>query len=107
MGATHVTVTIRNPAAPSRSWDGLFLVDTGATDSLALRSCIEAIGVEPEGRRICEIADGREVRMDFAIARIEFMGDVTAGRIIIGDEGVEPPARGHGSGIGRPSRWTR
>ena len=90
MGATHVTVTIRNPAEPSRSWDGLFLVDTGATDSLVPRSCIEAIGVEPEGQRIYETADGRGVRMDFAIARIEFMGDVTAGRIIIGNDGVEP-----------------
>ena len=90
MGATHVTVTIRNPADPSRTWDGLFLVDTGATDSLVPRSCIEAIGIEPEGQRICETADGRRVRMDFALAYIEFMGDLTAGRIIIGDEGVEP-----------------
>ena len=29
MGATHVTVTVRNPAEPDRCWDGLFLVDTG------------------------------------------------------------------------------
>ena len=90
MVATHVTVTIRNPAEPSKSWDGLFLVDTGATDSLVPRSCIETIGVEPEGQRVHETADGREVRMDFAIARIEFMGDVTAGRVIVGDDGVEP-----------------
>ena len=90
MGATHVTVTIRNPAEPSRSWDGLFLVYTGATDSLVPRSCIEVVGTEPEGQRVYETADGREVRMDFAIACIEFMGDVTAGRIIIGEDGVEP-----------------
>ena len=90
MGATHVTVTIRNPAEPSRSWDGLFLVDTGAADSLVPRSCIEAIGIEPEGQRVHESADGREVRMDFARAYLEFMGDLTAGRIIIGDDGVEP-----------------
>ena len=90
MGTTHVTVTIRNPAGPTRSWDGLFLVDTGAMDSLVPRSCIEAIGVKPEGRRVYETADGREIALDFALARIEFMGDVTAGRVIIGDEGVEP-----------------
>ena len=90
MGAMHVTVTIRNPADPSRSWDGLFLVDTGATDSLVPRSCIEAIGVEPEGQRVYETADGREVRLDFARAFIEFMGDLTAGRIVIGEEDVEP-----------------
>ena len=90
MGATHVTVTIRNPAEPSRSWDGLFLVSAGATDSLVPRSCIKAIGVEPEGQRVYETADGREVRMDFARAFIEFMGDLTAGRIVIGEDDVEP-----------------
>lgn len=34
MGTTHVTVTIRDPAAPKRTWEGLFLVDAGAVDSL-------------------------------------------------------------------------
>lgn len=32
-GATHVTVTIRDPAELPRTWEGLFLADTGATDS--------------------------------------------------------------------------
>ena len=90
MGATHVTVTIRNPADPARSWDGLFLVDTGTTNSLVPRACVEAIGLEPEGQRVDETADGREVRMDFTRAFIEFMGDLTAGRIIIADNDVEP-----------------
>ena len=90
MGAVHVTVTIRNPADSSRSRDGLFLVDTGTTDSLVPRSCISAIGIAPEGQRVYETADGREIRMDFARAYIEFMGDLTAGRIVIGDDGTEP-----------------
>ena len=34
MEATHVTATIRITAAAHRSWEGLFLVDTGATDCL-------------------------------------------------------------------------
>ena len=94
MGAIHVTVTIRNPAQPEKSWDGLFLVDAGrilgATDSLVPRCCIEAIGLKPEGRRVYELADGREVAMDFARAYIEFMGDLTAGRVIVGDDDTEP-----------------
>ena len=90
MGATHVTVTIRNPAEPERSWDGLFLVDTGASDSLVPRACVEAIGLKPEGQRVYETADGREVRLDFARAFIEFMGDLTAGRLVIADDDVEP-----------------
>jgi hypothetical protein len=34
MGMTRVTVLVRNPAQPDRTWEGLFLVDTGAWDSL-------------------------------------------------------------------------
>lgn len=32
MGATRVTVTTCNPAEPHRTWEALFVVDTGATD---------------------------------------------------------------------------
>lgn len=84
----HVTVTIRNPAEPERSWDGHFLADTGATDSP--RACIEAIGLKPEGQRVFDTADGREVRLDFTRAFIEFMGDLTAGRVVIADNDAEP-----------------
>ena len=86
----HVTVTIRNPAEPERSWDGLFLVDTGATSSLVPRACVEAIGLEPEGQRVYETADGRQVRLDFTRAFIEFMGDLTAERVVIADSDLEP-----------------
>lgn len=90
MGAIHVTVTIRNPAEPSRSWEGLFLVDTGATDSLAPKARLEAIGLESKGARVYETADGRKVALDATTAEIEFMGDFTAGRIIMGDDDAEP-----------------
>lgn len=80
MGATRTTVTIRNPTAPSRSRDGLLLVDTGAPDSLVPRFCIEAIGLDPEDQRVYEIADDREIALAFVLARIEFMDDVAAAR---------------------------
>lgn len=34
--------------------------------------------------------DDGEIALDFALVCIEFMGNMTAGRIIIGDKGVEP-----------------
>ena len=49
MGATHVTVTIRNTAVPHRSWEGLFLVDTGAMACLVPRPHLEAISLMPKG----------------------------------------------------------
>ena len=90
MGAMHVTVTIRNPAEPERSWDGLFLVDTGATDTYVPSGALEGIGLEAETTRIYELADGSEHRLGIGIARIEFMGDFTAGRVIFGDDDAAP-----------------
>ena len=90
MGATHVTVTIRNPAEPERTWEGLFLVDTGSTDSLVPRSHLEAIGLKPKGRRIYELADGSELILDVTTADIEFMGEIVGGTIIMGADDAEP-----------------
>ena len=90
MGATHVTVTIRNPAAPDRAWEGLFLVDTGATDSLVPRPHLEAIGLRPRGRRVYELADGNEIVMDIAAAEIEFMGEMVGGTVLFGEPDAEP-----------------
>ena len=90
MGATHVTVTIRNPTEPDRSWEGLFLVDTGATDSLVPRPHLEAIGLKPKGQRVYELADGREIKMYITTADIEFMGEIVGGTILFGEANVEP-----------------
>ncbi len=90
MGATHVTVTIRNPAEPDRTWEGLFLVVTGATDSLVPRPHLESIGLIPKGQRVYELADGREIRMDITTADIEFMGKIVGGTILFGEANTEP-----------------
>ncbi len=90
MGATHVTVTIRNPAEPERTWEGLFLVDTGSTDCLVPRPHLESIGLAPKGQRVYGLADGSEIRMDITTADIEFMGEIVGGTILFGDTDAEP-----------------
>ena len=90
MGATHVTVTIRNPAEPERTWEGLFLVGTGSTDCLVPRSHLESIGLAPKGQRVYGLADGSEIRMDITVAEIEFMGEIVGGTILFGDTDAEP-----------------
>jgi len=90
MGFVHVTTTIRNPADPEKFWEGLFLVDTGATDCLVPRKHLDAIGLAPKGQRTYELADGSPLKLDITTADIEFMGDLTAGLIIFGDDNAEP-----------------
>jgi clan AA aspartic protease len=90
MGMTHVTVTVRNPANPDRTWEGLFLVDTGAVDSLVPAAHLAALGFVPLGKRTYELADGSEVKMDITTGQLEFMGDLVGSTIIFGADDAEP-----------------
>ncbi len=90
MGMTHVNVTIRNPADPARKWEGKFLVDTGAIDSLVPKACLDAIGISPIGQRTYELADGSKATLDIAGAQIEFMGEFTHGDVIFAPGDAEP-----------------
>ena len=101
MGVMHVTALIPNPTEPDRTWEGLFLVDTGAGDCLVPRQHLEAIGLIPEGQRIYGRADGSEDRMDVTVGRVEFMGDIVGATIVFGEAGAEPLLGRHGVGVGR------
>ena len=90
MGLTHVTVALRAVTNAQKRYQADFLVDTGATDCMAPASKLKAIGIAPIGKRTYELADGTPRELEFGVAVIEFMGDVTAGRVIFGPEGTEP-----------------
>ena len=90
MGITHVTATVRNPAQPEKSWDGLFLVDTGAVDCLVPSKHLREIGIEPESTRVYELANGTEITFEVGGAAIEFMGDKVWVTVIFGPDDAEP-----------------
>lgn len=90
MGLTHVRAELRALAAPNGAFEADFLVDTGATDCLAPASALQGIGVEPLGTRAYELADGTRQNYPFGLVQIEVLGEVTAGRVVFGPEGVEP-----------------
>jgi clan AA aspartic protease len=90
MGAVHVTAAVVNPTDPNRRWEGLFLVDTGATDCYVPGNRLREIGVTPRGRRSYELADGTEVVLQVGVAEIEFMGEIVGATVIFGDDDTEP-----------------
>ncbi len=90
MRITQVAVAVSNPADKEKRWEGLFLVDTGAVDSMVPRKALESIGIKPEAKRSYELADGSEIKMDIAVARFEFMGEIVGGSVIFGADDVEP-----------------
>lgn len=90
MGTTHVTVTVRNPAAPEKTWEGLFLVDTGAVDSLVPGKALREIGLAAKGVRTYERAGGTEVKLEITTGELEFMGEIVGSTLIFGPDDAEP-----------------
>lgn len=94
MGSIRVTVTVKNPAEPQRSWEGEFLVDTGAYDSLVPRKHLEAIGLAPEGTRTYRLADGSPLSFDTALARFELLGEYAGATVLFADDDTATPLLG-------------
>ena len=69
MGLTRVSVTLRVPGSANDSYEAAFLVDTGATDSMAPASELTKIGIVPVGSKTYELADGTRVEHTFAWRR--------------------------------------
>lgn len=90
MGTTHARVRITNPADAQKYWEGLLLVDTGATDSLVPGPYLESIGLKPEATRVYELADGSDISVDVTVAMLELMGEKIGGTVIFGEPGAEP-----------------
>jgi clan AA aspartic protease len=90
MGLAKVTAKLSNLADPNRAFEALFLVDTGATDSMAPADELEKAGIGREGKMAYELADGSVKEYSFGLARIEFMGETTAGRVLFAAPGTEP-----------------
>ncbi|MFQ5636578.1 MAG: clan AA aspartic protease [bacterium] len=90
MGLTKVTTKLVNFQNPQKSYEEIFLVDTGATDSMAPADQLEKIGIKKEGKMSYELADGTVKEYFYGLVRIEFMGEITAGRIIFGEQNSEP-----------------
>ncbi len=90
MGLTKVTVAVSNLAKSKRAYEGLFLVDTGATDCLAPRSKLLKAGIRPEGRDAYELANGQSAEYEYGFARVAFIGFETVTQIVFGPEDAEP-----------------
>jgi len=90
MGLTKVTTKLTSLVDPSKAYEELFLVDTGATDSMAPSDELDRLGIKPEGKMAYELADGTVKEFPFGLVRIEFMGETTAGRVIFAAPGAEP-----------------
>ena len=90
MGLTKVTTKISPFHDGQKFYEAVFLVDTGATDSMIPAPELEKIGVKKEGKMAYELAIGQVKEYPYGLARIEFMSEITAGRVIFGEPDSDP-----------------
>ena len=90
VGSIRVPVKVKALGGTGEALEAEFLVDTGATDCLMPAAALRKVGAEPVGTTAYERADGSLHEYAFTLARLEFMGEVTAGRVIFGPDAAEP-----------------
>jgi hypothetical protein len=74
IGPTRVAVRLRSFSS-SAFYQSQFLVDTGATDSLAPTSELKKIGIKAIGKMAYELATGTFVEYEFGLAEIHERND--------------------------------
>ena len=89
MGLTHVAVRLFNSKS-SDTYESEFLVDTGATDTMAPAFELKKIGMQPIGKDLYELANGELVEFEHGNAELTFMGEIVPVRIIFGPDDSKP-----------------
>ena len=89
MGLTHVAVRLFNSDSKD-TYEADFLVDTGATDTMAPAFELKKIGIQPRGKDVYELANGELVEFEHGNAELTFMGEVVPVRIIFGPDDSKP-----------------
>ena len=90
----ETTAIIRNPADYEKSWEGTFLVNSGAIECVVPRSVLESVGLRPKGERVYTLADGGEVRMDVTTGEVEILGEIAGATIVFSDDDDAIPLLG-------------
>jgi clan AA aspartic protease len=89
MRLTHVPVTISN-LTTDESFTADFLIDTGGREPMVPASELKRIGIEPLGKKVYQLANGRYQEFEVGEARISFWDDTFPTRLIFGPDDSEP-----------------
>ena len=85
----RVNVALRAMKKGRKELEADFLVKRGAMNTMAPADQLKRAGIRPCGRMSYELAGSTMVEYDFGLVEIEFMGEITAGRVIFGPAGCE------------------
>ena len=90
MGLFAVRVEVFSIRDPQKARILEFIVDTGATLSVIPQDVAEELGVQPEEKRIFQLANGTHVARDIGSVGFGYEGRRTVGSVVIGQRGDVP-----------------
>lgn len=90
MGKIDVTLQIKNPHKPEKSYTGEFLVDTGAKYTVLPEKIWKLLDLKPERMQKFSLADGSVVERSISSAYIKFKTMEAPGPVILGKKNDSP-----------------
>ncbi len=83
---TSVNLKVKNPAHPSKIFEGRFLVDSGATYTVVPAETLKKLGIKPDRIEDFELADGTSIKRPVGSAFYEFEGRESAAPVLFGEK---------------------
>ncbi|MBI5619912.1 aspartyl protease family protein [Candidatus Gottesmanbacteria bacterium] len=83
----NVTLLVKNPRDPRKSFEGEFLVDSGATYTVVPQTVLKRLGLRPQREEAFSLADGRIIKRGVGSALFVFQGRESAAPVLFGEKG--------------------
>lgn len=90
MGLFEVQVEVYSVHDPGNARTLAFIADTGATLSVIPGEVAAELGVDPEEKRIFQLANGTHVARDIGQVGFQYEGRRTLNSVVIGERGDVP-----------------
>jgi len=90
MGITNVSLKVKNPKAPSKMYEGEFLVDSGASYTVVPSRILKKLGIKPQQEEKFSLANGKTIKRKVGSAFYEFQGIEAAAPVLFGEKDDSP-----------------
>ena len=85
MGLTVLKIAVGNPAKPTRTEDGEFLIDSGAIYSVVPAPILKRLGIKPLATEEFRLADGTAIRRKKGVALFRYGKRAGGADVIFGE----------------------
>jgi len=79
---TQVKLIIKNPGKPSKTFEGIFLVDSGAIYTVVPENNLKELGIKPNREEEFVLADGKIIKRIVGNALYEYQGIESAAPVL-------------------------